>query len=160
MSIRSKPISILLAEDDPDDALMVQEALNHCRLTISLTIVDNGEELLNYLRHTQQQDHADTVEPPRLILLDLNMPRMNGREVLAEIKRDPRLRCIPIVVLTTSQTDDDINRSYELGANSFITKPMSFESLVDTMQTLTKYWFEIVEPPSISKGEKDVRYAD
>jgi CheY-like chemotaxis protein len=131
-----EPIVILLAEDDPDDRLLTREALAESRLANDLRCVENGEELMAYLR-------------PGLILLDLNMPRKDGREALAEIKSDADLRQIPIVVLTTSKAEEDIFRSYDLGVSSFITKPVTFEGLVEVMKVLGRYWFEIVElPPS------------
>ena len=116
------------------------------RLANDLRFVENGEDLMDYLRH--QGKYSDTAVPrPGLILLDLNMPRKDGRTVLKEIKSDPELRQIPVVVLTTSQADEDIYKSYDLGVNSYIVKPVTFEALVDILQTLEKYWFEIVELP-------------
>lgn len=143
-----KPIVILMADDDADDRLLAKDALTECRLTNELHFVENGEELLDYLfrrgRYSQQVDSPR----PGLILLDLNMPRKDGREALKEIKADPDLRKIPVVVLTTSKADTDIGRIYELGANSFISKPVTFDSLVNVMKILGKYWFEIVELPA------------
>lgn len=143
------PITILMADDDADDRQLTKEALEEGRLINTIRFVENGEELLDYLR--KQGKFAAPVEAPRpgLILLDLNMPRKDGRAVLQEIKSDPLLRTIPVVVLTTSKADEDIYRSYDLGVNSYIVKPVTFEALVDILQTLEKYWFEIVElPPS------------
>lgn len=142
-----KPITILMADDDPDDRQLTKEALEEGRLINDIRFVDNGEELLEYLR--KQGKYAPPADPPRpgLILLDLNMPRMDGRTVLKEIKSDPLLRTIPVVVLTTSKADEDVYRSYDLGVNSYIVKPVTFEALVDILQTLEKYWFEIVELP-------------
>lgn len=143
----ARPITILMADDDSDDRQLTEEALEDARLINDILFVENGEELLDYLRH--QGKYAPPVEAPRpgLILLDLNMPRKDGRTVLAEIKQDPDLRTIPVVVLTTSKSDEDIYRSYDLGVNSYIVKPVTFEALVDILQTLEKYWFEIVELP-------------
>ena len=148
MTPPSKPIVILMADDDADDRLLAKDALTECRLTNDVHFVENGEELLDYLfrrgRYAQQADSPR----PELILLDLNMPRKDGREALKEIKSDPDLRKIPVVVLTTSKADTDIGRIYELGANSFISKPVTFDSLVNVMKVLGKYWFEIVELPA------------
>ena len=138
---------ILMADDDADDRLLAKDALNECKITNALHFVENGEELLDYLR--QEGKYASLVDTPRpgLILLDLNMPRKDGREALQEIKADPKLRSIPVVVLTTSKADTDISRIYELGANSFITKPVSFDALIKVMSDLVHYWFELVELP-------------
>ena len=147
MSVQSVPITILMAEDDPDDRMLTREALLESRLANELRFVEDGEELMEYLRHTGR--YADPVGAPRpgIILLDLNMPRKDGREALAEIKADLDLRRIPVIVLTTSKLDEDILRSYDLGANSYITKPVTFDSLVSVVRTLGQYWFEIVELP-------------
>ncbi len=141
------PITILMADDDPDDRALTQDALQEGRLINDIRFVEHGEELLDYLRH--QGKYAPPAEAPRpgLILLDLNMPRKDGRAVLKDIKSDPALRTIPVVVLTTSKADEDVYRSYDLGVNSYIVKPVTFEALVDILQTLGKYWFEIVELP-------------
>ena len=141
------PITILMADDDADDRRLTQEALEEGRLINDVRFVDNGEELMDYLH--KRGKFAPPVETPRpgLILLDLNMPRKDGRAVLQEIKGDPDLRQIPVVVLTTSKADEDVYRSYDLGVNSYIVKPVTFEALVDILQTLEKYWFEIVELP-------------
>jgi CheY-like chemotaxis protein len=143
------PITILMADDDADDRRLTQEALEEGRLINEVKFVDDGEQLMDYLR--RQGRFAPPAEAPRpgLILLDLNMPRKDGRTVLKEIKSDPDLRQIPVVVLTTSKADEDVYKSYDLGVNSYIVKPVTFEALVDILQTLEKYWFEIVElPPS------------
>ena len=140
-------ITILMADDDADDRQLTREALEDARLINDIRFVENGEELLEYLRH--QGKYAPPAEAPRpgIILLDLNMPRKDGRTVLKELKQDADLRTIPVVVLTTSKSDEDVYRSYDLGVNSYIVKPVTFEALVDTLQTLEKYWFEIVELP-------------
>jgi len=146
MSKYGKPITILMADDDDDDRRLTQEALLEGRLVNDLRFVENGEELLDYLRRQGKYVSGD-VPRPGLILLDLNMPRKDGRTVLKEIKGDPELRQIPVVVLTTSKADEDVFKSYDLGVNSYIVKPVTFEALVDILQTLEKYWFEIVELP-------------
>ncbi len=140
-------IIILMADDDPDDFLMIKEALDESPLACDLYYVEDGEELMDYLHHRGKYSDPESSPVPGLILLDLNMPRKDGREALKEIKEDKQLKRIPIVVLTTSNAEEDIQRTYKLGVNSFISKPVSFESLVEIMKTLTKYWFEIVELP-------------
>ena len=144
---KTMPITILMADDDADDRRLTQEALEEGRLINDVRFVDNGEELMDYLH--RRGKFAPPVETPRpgLILLDLNMPRKDGRTVLKEIKSDPELRQIPVIVLTTSKADEDVYKSYDLGVNSYIVKPVTFEALVDILQTLEKYWFEIVELP-------------
>ena len=143
----TKSSVILMADDDADDRLLAKDALNECKITNALHFVENGEELLDYLR--QEGKYASLANTPRpgLILLDLNMPRKDGREALQEIKADPMLRSIPVVVLTTSKADTDISRIYDLGANSFITKPVSFDALIKVMSDLVHDWFELVELP-------------
>jgi CheY-like chemotaxis protein len=149
----AKPITILMADDDPDDCVLTKEALEDARLINELRFVENGEELLEYLRRQGKYAPPADAPFPGLILLDLNMPRKDGRTVLKEIKDDPELRSIPVVVLTTSKADEDIYKSYDLGVSSYIVKPVTFEALVDILQTLEKYWFEIVESPSGSRKQ-------
>ncbi len=153
MPRRSKPITLLIADDDPDDRMLIRDALSESRLANELRFVGDGEELLDYLRQQGQYAAPGSAPRPGLILLDLNMPRKDGREALREIKADPALRRIPVVVLTTSKAEADIFRSYDLGASSFIIKPVSFEGLVVVMKALGRYWFEIVEPPPNGAGE-------
>ena len=148
MTESPRPIVIVLADDDPDDCVLAREALEESRLANELHIVGDGEELLAYLRHEGAYAEPGSSPRPDLILLDLNMPRKDGREALREIKADPSLRWIPIVVLTTSRAEEDIYRTYELGVSSFISKPVTFEGLVHVMKVLGRYWFEIVELPS------------
>ncbi len=148
MKNERKPILILLAEDDPDDRVLLRDALAEGRLVNDLRCVEDGEELMDYLHHRGRYAGENAAPRPGLILLDLNMPRKDGREALQEIKADPSLRQIPVVVLTTSQAEEDIFRSYDLGANSFITKPVTFQSMVDLMRSLGRYWLEIVELPA------------
>ena len=142
--ITDQPL-ILIAEDDPDDRLLFDEALNELGLREQVAFVDNGEELLLYLRklHLNSGDS----QRPMIVLLDLNMPRKDGREALREIKEDPKLRSIPVVVMTTSTLEDDVQRSYELGVNSFITKPATFERLVEALDVVTTYWLKTVRLP-------------
>jgi CheY-like chemotaxis protein len=144
-----EPIVILMADDDADDRLLARDAMKESRLGNPFYVVEDGRELMDYLRRVGKYA---TQEAPRpgLILLDLNMPRMDGREALREIKSDPDLRCIPVVVLTTSKTEEDVLRSYDLGANSFITKPVTFERLVEIVCALGSYWFNIVHLPVAS----------
>ena len=152
MNASARPITILIADDDADDRMMASEALEESRLANDLRFVEDGEELLDYLYHRGRFAAAGESPRPGLILLDLNMPRMDGREALREIKGDPALRSIPVVVLTTSKAEEDIYRTYDLGVNSFITKPVQFEGLVEVMRALGKYWFEIVELPDAGKA--------
>ena len=147
MKKHGEPITILMADDDADDRRLTRDALEESRLANDLRFVENGEELLDYLRHQGKYTNVETAPRPGLILLDLNMPRKDGRTALKEMKADPDLRQIPVTVLTTSKADEDIFRSYDLGVNSYIVKPVTFEALVDILQTLEKYWFEIVELP-------------
>ena len=146
MKLDPKSITILLADDDPDDRLLVQEAFEENHLLNVVHTVEDGEELLEYLH--KKGKFAETAVRPNMILLDLNMPRKSGLEALQEIKADPELRSIPVIVLTTSKAEEDIIRSYDLGVNSFVVKPVTFESLVDLVKTLGNYWFQIVELPA------------
>lgn len=142
-----RPIIILIADDDAEDRMLIKEALDESRLTNAVQFVENGEELMDYLHNRGNFTDKEKYPTPGLILLDLNMPKKDGREALKEIKADDHLRVLPVVVLTTSKAEEDILRTYNLGVSSFITKPVSFSSLVDVMKTLSKYWFEIVELP-------------
>ncbi|MCL6590060.1 MAG: response regulator [Firmicutes bacterium] len=142
-----KTIAIIIADDDPDDRMMIKEAFEEKRLVNPLQFVEDGQELMDYLRNQGKYANRNSNFQPGLILLDLNMPRKDGREALREIKADPNLCRIPVVVLTTSKTEEDIFRTYDLGVNSFISKPVTFDALVEVMQTVTKYWLEIVELP-------------
>ena len=153
MSEADEPVLILMADDDADDRLMAHKALTEYRLKNAMNFVEDGEELMDYLR--RKGKYADPAASPRpgLILLDLNMPRKDGREALAEIKGDPELRRIPVVILTTSKTEEDVLRTYDLGVNSFITKPVSFQGLAEAMRVLSQYWFEIVRLPNGRAGK-------
>jgi two-component system, response regulator len=142
-----RTITIVLADDDEEDRMMTQEALLESRLLNDLRFAVDGEDLMDYLLRRGRYAGSDA-PTPGLILLDLNMPKKDGREALAEIKNHPDLRRIPVVVLTTSRAEEDIFRTYDLGVSSFITKPVTFEGLVEAMKVLSEYWFEIVELPN------------
>lgn len=147
MTLQPKPVTILVADDDPDDRMLTKEAFAENMLLNELHFVEDGEELMNYLKRVGKYSDKEKYPMPGLILLDLNMPRKDGREALREIKSDPALRRIPVIVLTTSKTEEDILRSYDLGVNCFITKPVTFSDLVEVTKTIGKYWLEIVELP-------------
>ena len=142
------PITILICDDDEDDRMLTQQALENAHISNNLRFVEDGEQLLDYL-YQRGEYSGETGKAPRpgLILLDLNMPKMDGREALKVIKGDKTLHDIPVVVLSTSGFDQDIIRSYQLGVNSFITKPVTFSGLVEAMNVLGRYWLEIVELP-------------
>jgi CheY-like chemotaxis protein len=141
-----------MADDDADDRLMTREAFDESRLANDLRFVQDGEELLDYLKRRGRYSDPDSSPRPGLILLDLNMPRKDGREALQEIKADPELRRIRVIIMTTSKAEGDIFRTYELSAASYITKPVTFEALVEVIKTLGKYWLEIVELPGDGNG--------
>lgn len=141
-------VHILMADDDPDDRMMADQALHQYRLTNGILFVEDGQELMDYLHHHGKYADAAAYPLPDLILLDLNMPRKDGREALAEIKSDPKLRRIPVIVLTTSKAEEDILRSYDLGVNAYITKPVTFQGLAEAMRILSKFWFELVKLPN------------
>jgi CheY-like chemotaxis protein len=147
MNKDGKMITILLADDDPDDRKLTHDAFDENRLANEFHTVQDGEELMDYLHRRGKFENLKGAPLPGLILLDLNMPRKDGREALKEIKADPDLRRIPIVVLTTSKAEEDILRSYDLGVNSYVTKPVTFKSLVELIKVLGRYWFEVVELP-------------
>ena len=146
------PIKVLLADDDPDDRQLTRDAFGENRLANELDCVEDGEELMEYLHRRGRYSELQNAPLPRLILLDLNMPRKDGREALKEIKADPDLRRIPIVVLTTSKAEGDILGSYNLGANSYVTKPVTFKSLVELVKVFNQYWFEVVKLPQDGAG--------
>lgn len=141
------PQVILMAEDDADDRLLAQDAFAECQVAGRLCFVENGEELMDYLLRRGNYSPPADAPWPALILLDLNMPRKDGREALREIRAHPELKRIPVIAFTTSQADTDVRSIYDLGANSFISKPVAFDALVNVMTTLTHYWFGIVELP-------------
>lgn len=153
MEKSGKPITILMADDDRDDCLLVKDAFIESRLVNDLRFVEDGEDLMDYLYNRSKYSDVTVSPRPGLVLLDLNMPRKDGREALMEIKADPDLRGIPIVVLTTSKQEEDILRSYDVGANSYITKPVTFKGLVEVIKSLGKYWLEIVELPHEKKED-------
>lgn len=142
---QGRPIEILLVDDDPGDRLITTEALQDSKVINNLHTVVNGEEALAFLR--REGDYADAVRPD-LVLLDLNLPRRDGREVLAEVKADDDLRRIPVVVLTTSQAEEDIVRSYDLHANAYVTKPVDFDRFVDVVKSIDEFYFTIVRLPA------------
>ena len=146
--VRAQECLIVVAEDDDDDYLLTEQALKEEHLLNPIRRVADGVELMQYLRHLGPYAGSGEAPLPALILLDLNMPRMDGREALREIKSDQQLRRCPVVVLTTSRAEEDIVRSYELGVNSFITKPVTFQGLVEAVRLLGRYWFDLVELPS------------
>src|SRR5664279_106253 len=137
-------VCILIADDDDDDILLTQKALKKSRLINCLFSVNDGEELMMFLRNTGKYKNKKKFPKPGIILLDLNMPKKDGREALKDIKSDPKLRQIPVIVLTTSKAEEDIFKTYDLGVNSFITKPISLEKLIEVINMVGKYWFEIV----------------
>jgi CheY-like chemotaxis protein len=142
------PVTILMADDDEDDRVLTADALRRSRLVNDIRFVVDGDDLMKYLRNEGAYAPGGVEAPrPGLILLDLNMPKKDGREALAEIKGDPELRRIPVVVLTTSKAEEDIFRTYDLGVNSFVSKPVTFEDLAGVMAALAGYWFELVKLP-------------
>ena len=148
MSRTEEPDLLLLADDDSDDRLLVKDALEECQWGGELRCVEDGQDLLDYLLH--RGTYKEAAPPrPKLILLDLNMPRKDGRQALREIRANPALRRIPVVILTTSRADNDIRTLYDLGANSFISKPVQFADLVNVIRLLGQYWFTVVELPAI-----------
>ncbi|MEO5930751.1 MAG: response regulator [Candidatus Kapaibacterium sp.] len=148
-------ITILMADDDADDRMLAKDALEESRVANNLWFVEDGEELIDYLLRRGKFTDPATSPRPGLILLDLNMPRKDGREALQEIKAHPDLRRIPIIIMTTSKAEEDIFRTYDLGASSFITKPVTFDRLVELMKVLGTYWIEFVELPGNGSAQAD-----
>jgi CheY-like chemotaxis protein len=140
-----QPIEVLLVEDDPGDVLLIREAFDFNKVHNNLNVVSDGEQALDYLRGTG--DYTDRIRPD-LVLLDLNLPRKDGREVLAEVKTDPDLRTIPIVVLTTSEAEEDVLKSYQLHANAYVTKPVDFERFVSIVRQIDDFFVSVVRLPS------------
>lgn len=147
MKHNRRSIVILMADDDLDDQYLAKEALSEAHVCNEMKFVNDGEELMDYLHHRGKFVDEDLSPRPGLILLDLNMPKKDGREAMEEIKNDPSLRRIPIIILTTSRAEEDILRTYDLGASGFITKPVSFGDLIEVMRAIGKYWLDIVELP-------------
>jgi len=147
MTRKTKPITILMADDDEEDRQLTKEAFVENLLANDLRFVENGEELLDYLNRRGKFTDPASSPRPGLILLDLNMPLKDGREALQEIKADARFKSIRVVVMTTSQADEDIAYSYNLSASSYIMKPITFEGLLEVVRVLGKYWLEIVQLP-------------
>ena len=143
-AVHPDPIVILMVEDSPSDALLAREALEHAKLRTSLHVVEDGVEALAFLRHDGQYANAPT---PHLILLDLNLPKKDGREVLAEIKADSVLKCIPVIVLTTSSAEKDIMNMYSHHANCYITKPVDFDQFINVVKSIEDFWLTIVKLP-------------
>jgi len=155
---RTRSTPILLADDDEEDRELTREALQDAQLASAMRFVVDGQDLLDYLRRQGRYAESGADAPrPAVILLDLNMPKKDGREALEEIKGDPSLRRIPVIVLTTSKDEQDVMRTYDLGASSFITKPVTFGALVEVMRTWSHYWFDLVELPNgaIGNGHHD-----
>jgi CheY-like chemotaxis protein len=145
-------VTILMADDDADDRKLTKEAFEENHLANDLRFVEDGEQLLDYLYHRGKYANPDDAPRPSIILLDLNMPRKDGREALQEIKRDPQFHGIRVVIMTTSKAEEDVVRSYNLSAASYIAKPVTFERLVEVIRTIGKYWLEIVELPPNGNG--------
>jgi CheY-like chemotaxis protein len=148
MDLKAKSIHIVIAEDDEEDRMLTREAMIESRVKNTVHFVEDGEYLMDYLHNKGQYEDKSKFPAPGLILLDLNMPRKDGREALKEIKSNEHLKRIPVVILTTSKAEEDIIRTYDLGVNSFITKPVTFEGMINVMKTLGTYWLDIVELPS------------
>jgi CheY-like chemotaxis protein len=144
----AKSITILVADDDPDDRQLTLEAFTEAKLANDLRFVEDGVELLDYLNRRGKYSDPESSPRPGIILLDLNMPRKDGREALAEIKQDPRFKTLRVIIMTTSKAEEDVIRAYTQSAASYITKPVTFDALVDVVRTLGKYWLEIVELPN------------
>ncbi len=147
MNLDKRPPIMLIAEDDPDDRQWIKEALAETQVNAEVRFVEDGEDLMDFLFHRGKYKTTSTLSYPGVILLDLNMPKKDGREALKEIKSDPRLRHIPIIILTTSKSKEDVFRTYDLGANSVILKPLKFSGYVDIMRNLKQFWFEMIELP-------------
>lgn len=148
---KAKSVLILIADDDEDDRMFTKEAFEENYLLNEIRFVNDGVELIDYLK--RRDKYTNPVDSPRpgIILLDLNMPKMDGREALKEIKSDPLLRSIPVVVLTTSKAEQDVLQTYDLGVNCFITKPVAFSDFIEVTRMLGHYWFDIVQLPNASE---------
>lgn len=155
MNNNREAMVILMADDDPDDRFLAADALREARLYNRVEFVTDGEELMDYLLRRGRYEDEVTYPMPGLILLDLNMPRKDGREALEEMKQHITLRRIPVIVLTTSKAEEDVLRSYDMGVSGYITKPVSFEGLIEVMRAIGRYWLEIVELPDTQPSHKD-----
>ena len=144
MSAPDKTVEVLLAEDNPGDVMLTKKALKRGKLANNLHVVTDGVEALDYLR---QNGEYEDVPRPDLILLDLNMPRKDGQDVLKELKDDDELRTIQVVVLTSSESEEDIAKSYELNANAYLTKPVDFDGFIEIVNRLENFWFKVVKLP-------------
>ncbi len=147
MAKRESMISVHMCDDDPDDRLLFKDAMEEANMLNEVSFTRDGQDLLDFLNRTGEHKDLKNKPLPDIILLDLNMPRKDGREALREIKSNKKFKHIPVVILTTSKQDEDILKSYNLGANSFISKPVTFEKLVDLVSKLSEYWFKIVKLP-------------
>jgi len=145
--MKKNQIEILIADDDEEDRMLIIDALHESKLKNKVNEVENGELLMDYLHNKGKYADVKKYPTPGIILLDLNMPKKDGREALKEIKSDKKLKHIPIIILTTSKAEEDILKTYDLGVSSYITKPVTFSAMVDVMKTLNKYWLEIVVLP-------------
>lgn len=143
----TKSITILIVDDDEEDRMLTADALEECGLAGDLRVVEDGQEALDYLRREGRYGDPTSSPRPNLVLLDLNMPRLDGRAVLDAIKKDPALRRIPVIVFTTSRDEVEVMSTYDRGANSYVTKPVTFAALVQTMKDLGRYWGDVVELP-------------
>jgi two-component system response regulator len=141
---RQAPVDVLLVEDNAGDVLLIQQALRENKIRINLHVVHDGESALQYL---QRRPPFTTVTRPDLVLLDLNLPRKDGRQVLAEVKGDPNLRCIPVVILTSSHAEEDIIRAYNLNANCYVQKPLDLDQFNKVVHTIESFWFSVVKLP-------------
>lgn len=150
MSKPSRTITLFVAEDDPDDQLLIEEAFNECKIGNPYKLLHNGIELLEELKQLKREVVGQRRDMDGLVLLDLNMPKMDGREALEIMKADPILRRIPVIVLTTSRSEEDIIRAYELGVSGYIAKPVHYEGLVEIVLSLKRYWFDTVELPLLT----------
>ena len=146
----TEPIKILMVEDNPGDARLAEEALKDSKINNSLYHVEDGVEAMRFLR--RQAEYADAPQPD-LVLLDLNLPRKDGREVLAEIKEDPKLKLVPVVVMTTSEAERDLVKSYDLHANAYVVKPIDLERFIEVVQSIEVFWFTIVKLPPTVDGD-------
>ncbi len=152
-----KSITILVCDDDADDRMLIKDAFDENRVSNPLEFVNDGEELMNYLYRRGAYEHLQGAPFPGVILLDLNMPKKDGRTALKEIRADEALHRIPVVVQTTSKADEDIMRTYGLGVSSFITKPVTFEGLCDVVNALNHYWLETVALPPECQSAASVK---